>query len=107
MRSRPIYGCGAMATAISLTDKLLSELFAGALVGGLPPDRYCCGNRFGREDARDRLELAYALTVHKAQGSDFDTVFLILPQEARPLSRELLYTALTRFRKRSVLLAER
>lgn len=61
----------------------------------------------GRDDARDRLELAYALTVHKAQGSDFGTVLLILPQEARTLSRELLYTALTRFRIRIVLLVER
>lgn len=61
----------------------------------------------GREEARERLELAYALTVHKAQGSDFGVVFLILPQEARTLSRELLYTALTRFRERLVILAER
>ncbi|MER9142068.1 AAA family ATPase [Mesorhizobium sp. M0871] len=60
-----------------------------------------------REEARDRLELAYALTVHKAQGSDFGLVFLVLPQEARTLSRELLYTALTRFKERLVILAER
>lgn len=61
----------------------------------------------GREEARDRLELAYALTVHKSQGSDFGIVFLVLPQEARTLLRELLYTALTRFRQRLVILAER
>ena len=60
-----------------------------------------------REEARDRLELAYALTVHKAQGSDFGQVFFILPQQARTLSRELLYTALTRFRERLVILVER
>ncbi len=60
----------------------------------------------GREEARDRLELAYALTVHKAQGSDFGQVFFILPQQARTLSRELLYTALTRFRERLIILAE-
>lgn len=46
------------------------------------------------------LELAYALTVHKAQGSDFDVVFLILPRSAATLSRELLYTGLTRFRQK-------
>jgi hypothetical protein len=55
----------------------------------------------------ENLELAYALTVHKAQGSDFETVFLILPQQAATLSRELLYTGLTRFRKRMVLLIEK
>ena len=42
------------------------------------------------------LELAYALTIHKAQGSEFKVVFLIIPNPCRLLSRELLYTALTR-----------
>ena len=42
---------------------------------------------------------AFAMTVHKAQGSEFDTVWLLLPrQDARSLSRELLYTAATRAR---------
>ncbi|MFP7723276.1 exodeoxyribonuclease V subunit alpha [Lysobacter sp. A3-1-A15] len=45
-------------------------------------------------------ESAFATTVHKAQGSEFDTVWLLLPQrDARPLSRELVYTALTRARR--------
>ena len=61
----------------------------------------------GRQDAQARLELGYALTVHKAQGSDFGIVFFVLPQNARTLSRELLYTALTRFREKLVILAER
>ncbi len=52
------------------------------------------------------LELAYALTVHKAQGSDFGTVFVVLPQQSRLMSRELLYTALTRSRNRLILLLE-
>ena len=52
------------------------------------------------------LELAYALTVHKSQGSEFGKVFVILPQNCRPLSRELLYTALTRSREQLVLLIE-
>ncbi len=44
-------------------------------------------------------ESAFAMTVHKAQGSEFDTVWLQLPrQDARVLSRELLYTAITRAR---------
>lgn len=42
-------------------------------------------------------ESAFAMTVHKAQGSEFDTVWLQLPaRDARVLSRELLYTGLTR-----------
>ncbi len=52
------------------------------------------------------LELAYALTVHKAQGSEFKKVFLVLPKDCRLLSRELLYTALTRSREHLVLFIE-
>src|SRR4029077_2969825 len=52
------------------------------------------------------LELAYALTVHKAQGSEFGVVFVIVPKRSRFLSRELLYTALTRSQKGLVLLLE-
>ena len=44
-------------------------------------------------------ESAFAMTVHKAQGSEFDSVWLQLPRQAtRVLSRELVYTALTRAR---------
>lgn len=45
-------------------------------------------------------ESAFAMTVHKAQGSEFDEVWLQLPrQRTRVLSRELIYTALTRARR--------
>lgn len=52
------------------------------------------------------LQLAYALTVHKSQGSEFRKVFVVLPRQCRLLSRELLYTALTRSRQQLVLLIE-
>jgi exodeoxyribonuclease V alpha subunit len=43
---------------------------------------------------------AFAMTVHKAQGSEFDDVWLLLPRhDARTLSRELVYTAMTRARR--------
>lgn len=61
---------------------------------------------FGKQ-VEENLELAYALTVHKAQGSDFEVVFLIIPQKASTLSRELIYTGLTRFRRKLVLLIEK
>jgi hypothetical protein len=63
--------------------------------------------RYYRTEIDENLELAYAITVHKAQGSDFEIVFLIIPQKARTLSKELLYTGLTRFRKKLVLLVEK
>jgi exodeoxyribonuclease V alpha subunit len=44
-------------------------------------------------------ETAYALTIHKAQGTEFDAVFTVLPQRpSEVLTRELLYTAVTRAR---------
>ncbi len=44
-------------------------------------------------------ETAFALTVHKSQGSEFDRVLVILPDSDTPLlTRELLYTAVTRAR---------
>ncbi|MDQ7251284.1 AAA family ATPase [Dongia sedimenti] len=52
------------------------------------------------------LELAYALTVHKAQGSEFNKVFVVLPNPCRILSRELLYTALTRQNSRLILFCQ-
>lgn len=52
------------------------------------------------------LELAYALTVHKAQGSEFDKVFVVLPEKTRLLSRELVYTALTRSKSKLILLIQ-
>jgi hypothetical protein len=52
------------------------------------------------------LELAYALTVHKSQGSEFGVVFVVIPRHCRLLTRELLYTAITRARTHLVLLVE-
>jgi ATP-dependent exoDNAse (exonuclease V) alpha subunit len=59
---------------------------------------------FTGDDGAPELELAYALTVHKTQGSQFVQTFLVVPKRCRPLTRELLYTALTRHRDRLVIL---
>ena len=46
------------------------------------------------------VETAFAITVHKSQGSEFDHVLVILPDKISPLlTRELVYTAVTRARK--------
>jgi hypothetical protein len=63
---------------------------------------YRHGN-FGDEGSPP-LELAYALTVHKAQGSEFGRTIVVVPNPCRILSRELLYTALTRQRERITVL---
>ncbi|POZ50725.1 AAA family ATPase [Methylovulum psychrotolerans] len=61
-------------------------------------------NEFDAQEATPPLELAYALTVHKTQGSEFGTTFLIIPNPCRLLSREMLYTALTRHKNKVVIL---
>jgi ATP-dependent exoDNAse (exonuclease V) alpha subunit len=51
-------------------------------------------------------ETAFAMTVHKSQGSEFNEMLLILPAEKnRVLTRELLYTAVTRARERLSIVA--
>ena len=48
----------------------------------------------------DQLEHAYAITIHKAQGSEFDVVILAIPQSSNMLlTRNLLYTGITRAKK--------
>ena len=48
----------------------------------------------------DQLEHAYAITVHKSQGSEFDVVILVISQSAPMLlTRNLIYTAMTRAKK--------
>jgi exodeoxyribonuclease V alpha subunit len=50
------------------------------------------------------VETVYAMTVHKSQGSQFDTAAVLLPSvESRILTRELLYTAVTRARRELIL----
>lgn len=47
-----------------------------------------------------RHESVYAMTVHKSQGSEFDHVHLLLPEQDMPvLTRELIYTGITRARE--------
>jgi exodeoxyribonuclease V alpha subunit len=50
------------------------------------------------------VDTVYALTVHRSQGSQLDEVAVLLPEEeSRILTRELLYTAVTRARRRVTL----
>jgi exodeoxyribonuclease V alpha subunit len=63
---------------------------------------------FRIETLRPNLRHSYAMTVHKAQGSEYDRVALILPEADLPInSREILYTALTRSRTAVTVLGTR
>ena len=81
------------------SPKKLEVEFAGQL--GI---KYGFSKQEFGDEARNQLELAYALTVHKTQGSEFGRTFVVLPNPCWLLSRELLYTALTRHRKQLVIL---
>jgi len=65
------------------------------------------GNRY-LSFAIDRLaglEPAFAMTVHKAQGSEFDEVLLVLPEYETPLLfRQIIYTGITRAKNKVVIL---
>ena len=56
------------------------------------------------EEGNTDLELAYALTVHKAQGSEFGVAILVISEPSRMLTKELLYTAITRQKNKLVIL---
>lgn len=52
-------------------------------------------------------QTAYAMTVHKSQGSEFEFTVMILPKDFSPiLTRELIYTGITRAKKRLALYAQ-
>ena len=56
--------------------------------------------------ALEDIEVAFATTIHKSQGSEYETVVVVVPPVGSPLlRRELLYTAITRARKHLVLIA--
>lgn len=59
------------------------------------------------DDSESDLELAYALTIHKAQGSEFKKVILVLSDTCKLISKELLYTAITRQTEKLIILYNR
>lgn len=93
---------GDMGKLISITPENLVVRIHGAGEDGL--DMMV---EFPRKDVLNKLRLAYAITVHKSQGSEFDTViFPIVRAQGRMLQRNLFYTAITRAKKRVWLLGD-
>ena len=62
---------------------------------------------YGMEDMGN-VEIAYATTIHKSQGSEYDVVIIpILRSHAIMLKRNLVYTAITRAKRRVILVGEK
>jgi len=62
---------------------------------------------FRFEALREFVELSYAMTVHKAQGSEFDSIAIVLPEKpVAVLTRELIYTAVSRSRTSVVIVGD-
>jgi len=59
------------------------------------------------EDLLDDLELGWALTVHKSQGSQWRRVLVCLPTSSRLVDRSAIYTAVTRVRSQVLILGQR
>ena len=63
--------------------------------------------QYQRDDIPE-LDLAYAITIHKSQGSEFEVVIMpVLTQHFKMLFRNLIYTGLTRTRNLAVLVGTR
>jgi len=77
-------------------DRFLIHVQSGAGVKTIRPERL--------QDYKP----AFFLTVHKSQGSEFDTVNLLMPKDDVPiLTKELLYTAITRAKQEFVLYGDK
>jgi len=85
------------------------RLYTGVVVAGADGRPTAAFERRGeiveiRPSRLSAVETVYAMSVHKSQGSQFDTAAVLLPApDSRILTRELLYTAVTRARERLVL----
>jgi hypothetical protein len=76
----------------------------GNFIIKFPPNYENLSFYLTKKQTDEMLELGYATSVHKAQGSQFDVTIMIIPEETGFLSREMLYTALTRSKKCLILL---
>jgi exodeoxyribonuclease V alpha subunit len=64
-------------------------------------------NKFGTQETYEELSMAMPITVHKAQGSQAETVIYVIPDESMYETRNLVYTAISRAEKRCVVLGNK
>jgi exodeoxyribonuclease V alpha subunit len=94
-------------------DKEVFNGDLGRILGFDPEDETLVAEFDGREveygfDELDEIGLAYAISVHKSQGSEYPAVVMpVVSQHYMLLQRNLIYTGLTRARKLAVLMGSR
>jgi exodeoxyribonuclease V alpha subunit len=97
------YDLGVFNGDIGVIEQIDNEALT-CMVSFFPDHRKVC---YQREDIME-LDLAYAITIHKSQGSEFEAVIIpVLTQHFKMLFRNLIYTGLTRARKFAVLVGTR
>ena len=108
---------GSISQTANMAESHGSGVFNGetGMVTQLDPDNDSMDVLFDDERlvtydrvALEDLELAYAITVHKSQGSEYPAVVLALPAGApQLLTRNLLYTAVTRAKQKLLVVASK
>ncbi len=63
-------------------------------------------DEFGSKEGDPKFELAYALTIHKSQGSGFKTTIVVINGKSPLLTKELLYTAFSRQKTKLIVLSD-
>ena len=97
------YDLGVFNGDIGVIEEINNEELT-CVVSFFPDQRFV---EYKREDISE-LDLSYAITIHKSQGSEFGAVIIpVLTQHFKMLFRNLIYTGLTRARKLAVLVGTR
>jgi exodeoxyribonuclease V alpha subunit len=106
--TRNDYGLGLMNGDIGIALRLPGDDGAPLLRVAFPRNDGSGGVRFVLPSRLTAVETVFAMTVHKSQGSEFAHTALVLPDALNPvLTKELLYTAITRARERFTLVEPR
>ena len=83
---------------VSRIDTKKKKIEVKVFEGGIVSDKVVT---YDFKDASKSIRLAYAQTVHKSQGQEYDMIVIpVLPQFGRQLQRNLLYTAITRAKQK-------
>lgn len=98
------YGLGLMNGDIGIAMRVLDETGRQHLQVAFPRNDGEQGVRFVLPSRLTAVDTVFAMTVHKSQGSEFEHCVLVLPERINPvLTKELLYTAITRAKERFTL----